>query len=199
MRVAGVRANVISGNPAPKGSAMARLLALRPSGERWVVLDNDATRGAWSLTPEDGLRIAVLPAGCVCCAGQVELRVVLTRLLREFQPQRLLLLPSPQADLTQLKRLLSDRWFAPVLSMRASVWAADCNDFRKAAQSSAGSMPASLAAADVLLMGDDCDFPGPAQLARLGAKAVKVVKLADLSLGLLDEGTPVARPLFASD
>ena len=67
------------------------------------------------------MRIASLADGCLCCTAQVGLRVALTRLLREASPERLLIFATHQARIGELKRLLADRWFAPVLDMRATV------------------------------------------------------------------------------
>lgn len=49
-----------------------------------------------------------LGAGCVCCLGQVPLRVGLTRMLRSVRPDAVLLILSQGGHLDRVKALLAD-------------------------------------------------------------------------------------------
>lgn len=111
--LAGIPANLIVGAGSAKNRLIGHLLSSKASDEYWAVLDNDTTGLALPA-------VDTLAGGCICCAD-VGLRVALTRLLRARRPQRLLLLPSGQARIPEVLRLLSDRWLAPVLDVRATI------------------------------------------------------------------------------
>jgi G3E family GTPase len=85
-----VPALVVSGTlGAGKTTLIARLLDARPAGETWAVLLNE--RGVAPIAPRDAVALAEVDGGCVCCTGQIALRVGLTRLLRAARPARLFL------------------------------------------------------------------------------------------------------------
>lgn len=65
--------------------------------------------GGWgTLNAPEQVALRYITTGCVCCAGQVVLRVQLTQLLRELRPQHLLLLLSPSTHLDRLRSQLQD-------------------------------------------------------------------------------------------
>ena len=130
-RLADIPANVIIGRRGPgKAAFLDALLALRPAGEPWALLRNDGEKGPGIFAAPDqaGISISQVADGCICCSAQVELRVALTRLLREARPRRLLIEPSSQAKLPEVLRLLTDRWLAPVLNPRATIGFIDAHD-----------------------------------------------------------------------
>ena len=130
-RLADIPANVVIGRRGPQKAAfLEALLALRPAGEPWALLRNDGEKdpGAAAAPDPAGLHISQVADGCICCSAQVELRVALTRLLREARPRRLVIEPSSQAKLADVLRLLADRWLAPVLNVRATVGLIDAAD-----------------------------------------------------------------------
>jgi hypothetical protein len=57
--------------------------------------------------PED-VPVIRLAAGCVCCVGQVPMRVALVRAVRAHRPQELLLLLATAEHLPRVRALLSD-------------------------------------------------------------------------------------------
>jgi G3E family GTPase len=135
--LADIPVNVIVGRRGPRKAAfLENLLALRPDGEPWALLRNDGEKepGAAPGGGAPGLSISQVADGCICCSAQVELRVALTRLLREARPRRLLLEPSSQAKLPEVLRLLADRWLAPVLSVRATLGFIDAADAAEPAE-----------------------------------------------------------------
>ena len=117
--LADVPANLVIGHGPAKRRMIERLLSGNAGKERWAVLDNDATGLALPAADAEA-QLDALTGGCICCAD-VGLRVALTRLLRAARPQRLLLLPSSRARIPDVLRLLSDRWLAPVLEVRATI------------------------------------------------------------------------------
>jgi hypothetical protein len=79
-------------------------LAAHPAGVRAVVAE-----GLFQpLTVPADIVISQVAAGCVCCAGQVPLRVTLVRILRMARPQDLLLVVGSATHLGRLRALLAD-------------------------------------------------------------------------------------------
>jgi G3E family GTPase len=86
---------------AGKTTVIRAALAERPAGERWAVLVNEfgeiGVDGA-VLEAEGGIAVRQIAGGCVCCVAGPQLRVGLTRLLREVRPSRLFIEPSGLAS-----------------------------------------------------------------------------------------------------
>lgn len=119
-----IPANVIAGPGADaQEQFVTGLLALRPQGVRWAVLLN--TSAAAQKTAEHfqeaDVGVVHVTQGCVCCSAQLEMRIALNRLLKEMRPHRVLVGVSGGAKLGDVLRLLSDRWLAPVLDLRATL------------------------------------------------------------------------------
>lgn len=65
--------------------------------------------GGWgTLNAPQEVTLRHVNSGCVCCAGQVVLRVQLIQLLRELRPKHLLLLLSPSTHVERLHQQLQD-------------------------------------------------------------------------------------------
>lgn len=93
-----VPANLVTGFlGAGKTTAILHLAAHRPRGERWAVLVNEfgelGIDGA-TLEESGGVAVREIAGGCVCCTGNVPMRVALTQLLRLARPQRLIVEPT---------------------------------------------------------------------------------------------------------
>lgn len=162
-RLADVPTVVVSG---ARGAGKTRLLAQRlagaPAGSRLAVLL--AERGATALPQRENLIVAEA-TGCVCCVGQVSLRVALTRLLRDTRPEALYVELGEPAHLAQALRTLASPWLAPVVSIREVVGVADA-----AATARDGAVAAWLAQLTALYLRNDADgrFAAFAQSARPG-------------------------------
>lgn len=95
---------------AGKTSLLRALMAQRPAGEHWAILINEFGQlgvDAALLGPQaEGVQLAEIPGGCICCVNGLPLQVGLTRLLRRARPQRLFIelsgLGHPQPLLKQL-------------------------------------------------------------------------------------------------
>lgn len=115
-RLADVATVVVTGaRGAGKTTWLAHELARRPVGERRAVLLTEA--GAVALPESANVTVVAAEPGCICCVGQVSLRVALTRLLREAQPQRLYLELGEPAHLAASLRTLRNPWLAPVIEI----------------------------------------------------------------------------------
>lgn len=92
---------------APASGQQARLdawLARHGSGRRAVVAENAL---APLLVPADVALVRLAP-GCVCCVGQVPLRVTLGRTVRAHRPDDILLLLASGEHLPRVRALLAD-------------------------------------------------------------------------------------------
>ncbi|WP_240923049.1 CobW family GTP-binding protein, partial [Metapseudomonas otitidis] len=83
---------------AGKTSLIRHLLAQRPVSERWAVLINEFGQvgldAALLETGEDGISLAEVAGGCLCCVNGAPFQVGLGRLLRKARPDRLFIEPS---------------------------------------------------------------------------------------------------------
>ncbi|MFP4080374.1 MAG: CobW family GTP-binding protein [Ectothiorhodospira sp.] len=109
--------NLISGFlGAGKTTAILHLLRHHAPGERWAVLVNEFGEvGIDGGVLEDaggGIPVREVSGGCICCTGAMNLRVALTRLLREVRPDRLLLEPTGLGHPAGIVDTLRDPWLA---------------------------------------------------------------------------------------
>jgi G3E family GTPase len=194
--LADIPANLIVGAGLAKRRVIEHLLSSKASGERWAVLDNDTTALAQPAVDT----VDTLSGRCICCAD-VGLRVALTRLLRATRPRRLLLLPSVRARIPEVLRLLSDRWLAPVLELRATIAVLDAaypgmtatDDGREALGH------VQIIALEVQGATESRIDNARATLAGVAPQAkVVLIRDGDLDARLLEEAGAPVRPRFAS-
>lgn len=95
---------------AGKTSLIRQLLTQTPADERWAVLVNEFGQiglDAALLGPDtDGVTMAEIPGGCLCCVNGLPFQVGLARLLRKARPDRLLIEPSGLGHPAELLRQL---------------------------------------------------------------------------------------------
>jgi hypothetical protein len=99
-----MRAAVRVAAPAEQQAQLDRWLAGAAAGSRAVVAES----GFVPLVAPDDVPLALLAPGCVCCVGQVPLRVTLGRLVRSHRPQNILLLLATAEHLPRVRALLAD-------------------------------------------------------------------------------------------
>ncbi|MGB7392109.1 CobW family GTP-binding protein, partial [Marinomonas sp.] len=97
MRYQGIKATIITGFlGAGKTTLIRDLLAQAPAYERWAVLVNEfgeiGLDGA--LLSDSGVAIKEVPGGCVCCTTSAAFAQGLNQLIREQNPDRILIEPS---------------------------------------------------------------------------------------------------------
>lgn len=81
---------------ADKRAFIHALLAVRPTEQRWALLDND---GGDIARDAAGAQLAVsVINGCACCTGQVALQTGIVQLIRQSRPQRLIVVASGAAE-----------------------------------------------------------------------------------------------------
>jgi G3E family GTPase len=119
-----IRTNLITGFlGVGKTTAVRHLLSVRPDSERWAVLVNEfgeiGVDGA--LLDDTGVAVAEVPGGCVCCVSSQAFTVGLNRLIREQQPDRILIEPTGLGHPAQIIATLTGPFYQDVLDVRATV------------------------------------------------------------------------------
>ena len=99
-----MRAEIRIAAPTDQQSELNDWLALHPDGRRAVIAEN----GFMALEASHDVAVARLAPGCVCCVGQVPMRVTLTRTLRAHRPDAVLLLLATADHLPRVRALLAD-------------------------------------------------------------------------------------------
>ncbi len=98
-----MRATVVVADPrAP--DAIAAWLAATQGERRAAFIEGLAA----TIELPDDLAVTRLAAGCVCCLGQVTLRVGVVRTVRNARPDALLLVLSSGAHVPRVRALLAD-------------------------------------------------------------------------------------------
>ena len=114
---------------AGKTSLIRHLLAYKPVNERWAVLINEFGQigldQALLTTDADGISLAEVPGGCLCCVNGVPFQVGLARLLRQARPDRLLIEPSGLGHPVELLQQLAEPPWAGVLALQPLVLVLD--------------------------------------------------------------------------
>ena len=79
-------------------------LAEHPTGVRMIIVEGALV----AINVPDDVPVTRLAAGCVCCLGQLPLRVTLVRSVRALRPEYVLLLLANGAHLDRVRALLAD-------------------------------------------------------------------------------------------
>ena len=175
-----------------KTTAMLELLKGRPAGERWAVLVNEfgevGIDGA-VLQAGAGFALREVPGGCMCCSGRVQMRVALTRLLREVKPDRLLIEPTGLGHPAGIIDTLRDEWLAQALDLRATVCLVDPRQLSDPRYADAPAYQDQINLADVLVA-NKTDLAAPQQLQAFFAYAAQLyppkLLVAETQHGRLD-------------
>ncbi len=149
-----------------KTTAILDLFSHRPADGRWAVLVNefgeigiDGARLAG-----DGLSVAEVPGGCICCSAGVALRVTLVRLLREVRPTRLLIEPTGLAHPAAVIDALRSPGLREVVDVRAVIGLVDPRHCRSERHLGSATWQDQVRIADVLVA-NKTDLASPEDLA----------------------------------
>lgn len=114
---------------AGKTSLIRQLLTQKPADERWAVLINEFGQigldAALLTTDAEGIGLAEVPGGCLCCVNGAPFQVGLARLLRQARPDRLLIEPSGLGHPVELLRQLGEPPWQGVLALQPPVLVLD--------------------------------------------------------------------------
>ena len=114
---------------AGKTSLIRHLLTQKPAHERWAVLINEFGQigldAALLSTDADGISLAEVAGGCLCCVNGAPFQVGLGRLLRQARPDRLLIEPSGLGHPAELLQQLREPPWGEVLALQPPVMVLD--------------------------------------------------------------------------
>lgn len=114
---------------AGKTSLIRHLLAQKPAHERWAVLINEFGQigldAALLERGDDGIAMAEVAGGCLCCVNGAPFQVGLGRLLRKARPDRLLIEPSGLGHPAQLLAQLRQPPWLGVLAVQPALMVLD--------------------------------------------------------------------------
>ncbi|MDH0704145.1 CobW family GTP-binding protein [Pseudomonas toyotomiensis] len=114
---------------AGKTTLIRHLLAQKPAGERWAVLINEFGQigldAALLELGDDGIAMAEVAGGCLCCINGAPFQVGLGRLLRKARPDRLLIEPSGLGHPAQLLAQLRQPPWLGVLAVQPALMVLD--------------------------------------------------------------------------
>lgn len=115
-----------------KTSAILNLLKQKPRHEKWAVLVNEfgsiGIDGA--IYASRGVQVKEVSGGCMCCTAGVPLQVAINKLLKETQPNRLLIEPTGLGHPKRVIDTLRGEHFKSVLSLHASICLVDPNNLK---------------------------------------------------------------------
>src|SRR5687767_14746552 len=112
---------------AGKTTYLSRVLATRPHAARWAVLVNDFGEARIDAAPggnQSGVYLREV-GGCICCSAQVSLRTGIIALLRQAQPQRLLIEASAAAHPASIVKVLHEPGLAASVVLQGTVCIVD--------------------------------------------------------------------------
>lgn len=114
---------------AGKTTLLKQLLRQRPAHERWAILINEFGQigidAALLQQEAEGLALAEVPGGCLCCVNGVPFQVGLNRLLRKGRPSRLFIEASGLGHPLQLLQQLSAPPWLGILHLQPLVMVVD--------------------------------------------------------------------------
>lgn len=112
---------------AGKTTAILELLQRKPANETWAVLVNEfgevGIDGA--LLSSQGAVVREVPGGCMCCVAGLPMQMGLNMLIKQAQPDRLLIEPTGLGHPARILDTLGGEFYRDVLELRANVCLVD--------------------------------------------------------------------------
>jgi len=138
---------------AGKTTAILELLKRKDDNERWAVLVNEfgAVGIDGAIFSASRAIVKEVPGGCLCCVVGVPLQVAVNRLLRDAEPDRLLIEPSGLGHPKRVVETLSKGSFGEVLELRAAICLVDSRKLKDPRYATAENFIDQIALADVLV------------------------------------------------
>jgi len=130
-----VPTNIISGFlGVGKTTAILNLFANKPATEKWAVLVNEFGKVGIDgrVYKANGIEVKEIPGGCMCCAQGLPLQVAVNRLLRETEPDRLIIESSGVGHPAGVLKTLKGDGFNEVLSLKAGICLLDARHLLEA-------------------------------------------------------------------
>ncbi len=124
MTLQNIPANILSGFLGTgKTTAILNLFRKKPTNEKWAVLVNEFGKVGidGKLYQHEGIAVKEIPGGCMCCAQGLPLQVAINRLLKQSQPDRLLIESSGVGHPSGVLKTLQGEGFNQVLTLKAGI------------------------------------------------------------------------------
>lgn len=109
---------VVGGNAALREAAIAR--QIDPTRSHAVILEGMPSGSSSLDEPVSHIKVIRIAPGCVCCVGNLTLRVHLNRLLRQ-SPQRLFIALANDTHLTQVREFLTREPYCDLLILSEEI------------------------------------------------------------------------------
>lgn len=157
---------------AGKTTAILGAMARRSGGERWAVVVNELGEVGIDgpRLQAGGVEVREVAGGCVCCTAGLEMKVALVRILREIQPDRLIVEPSGAARPSAVLDALRGPGMRDAVAPRAVIGLVDPRRLADPRLRGLALFDEQLAAADVLVA-SHADEASPEDLDRFWALA----------------------------
>ncbi len=106
-----------------KTSAIIDLFRQKPANEKWAVLVNEYGELGMDrhIYHAQMIEVKEIPGGCICCAQGIALQVAVNRLLRQTQPQRLIIESSGIGHPAGVLKTLKGDGFRDSLQLMATI------------------------------------------------------------------------------
>lgn len=157
-----------------KTTLLRHLMSVRPEGERWAILINEfgevGIDAALLQSDDDGVSLAEVPGGCLCCVNGLPFQIGLSRLLRRTRPDRLFIEASGLGHPATLLSQLEQFPWKEVLALQPMMMVVDAQALHRGA-GLPGAQRSALPRAGLLILNKSAELSMPdrkALLAGLG-------------------------------
>lgn len=146
---------------AGKTTLLKQLLRQRPSGEKWGILINEFGQigidAALLESDAQGVALAEVPGGCLCCVNGLPFQVGLNRLLRKARPTRVFIEASGLGHPLKLQQQLATPPWQGVLALQPLIMVLDAGQLASG-KSLAESQRLALPEAGLLMLNKSADL-----------------------------------------
>lgn len=117
-----------------KSSCVQHLIAQKPDNEVWAIVINEFGQiglDAALIKPHtnNSLNITEVAGGCICCAAQSQLRVTLNKLIKQVQPDRIIIEATGLGHPAGIIDLLRDQYFKKIIQLNSVITILDLTLF----------------------------------------------------------------------
>jgi G3E family GTPase len=141
-----------------KTSAILNLLKYKAGDERWAVLVNefgeigvDGSILEGQHSENQGVFIAEVPGGCMCCATGLPMQIALNELLKRARPDRLLIEPTGLGHPKEVLQVLSEDHYQGVLDIQKTITLVDARKLTDSRYTEHETFNQQIAIADIVI------------------------------------------------
>ena len=151
--------NIITGFlGAGKTTAIQKLIAKKPKGQRWAVLVNefgevgiDSNLFEGTIEDHNGVTVSQVPGGCMCCANGLPIQMALGILIAKSKPHRLLIEPTGLGHPKEVLSMLSRDYYQENLELRSTVSVVDARKIHDSRYTSNDTFNQQIEVAEVII------------------------------------------------